>query len=651
MHYLKLLSFFGILAMSVGAGRVLAAAPANDNYADAQVLPSQQTIANVSGTTIGATVEAGEVAMVYATDDYANSVWYVWTAPASGKVVLSEVDADQKHVQKFLVAIGDSLLGSKFILDHFQSSDSFYAVAGATYHIGVYWQRYRDPIGFTFSLGYAGGLPADTLSVSPAANDEFADATVFPPAGQKAVFYTHTATFEPFESDMLSAIGGSKYGSGFGSVWARWQAPFTGKATLTAVSASGAAVLIVVGVGNSVADFAQNRIGANDRGGGLFDCQAGVEYRFYYVCENNDQIFTTLSAAAGNIGGGGGGTAAPFALQAGTFNGFVGTSGLITLALQKTGKFTGKLVLDTGTYTLKGALTASGDFVGQAGQSAVPLELHLNPSANASIPAAITITGSTNGGAFAAYHTAYNKIVPRPEAGPYTVLLTPAVSGDSVPQGVGMGHLTVGKTGTAKFIGRLGDGTTFSCSYPLVGDGSGGIQSAFYSRAIYAKKGLLAGPIGYHATATSDVASMATWMKPQQSKGSYYVGGFTSGLDLKGQRYVKPVRSMALNLAAGLGNGSVIFSGGGLSAPITESVTLSTTNKLTVDGGNPSKVKLSVNAATGDVSGSFLHPLTNKVVKFKGILSQNPTSPEAGGYFLGPVVGGAGLSGRFHLTP
>jgi len=70
------------------------------------------------------------------------------------------------------------------------------------------------------------------------------------------------------------------------------------------------------------------------------------------------------------------------------------------------------------------------------------------------------------------------------------------------------------------------------------------------------------------------------------------------------------------------------------------------TGAVTITGTNPHDVKVTLKTATGVLSGSFEPTAGAKpAVKFHGILVQFPTVPQAGGYFLGPVVSGSGLSG------
>ncbi|MCC6414443.1 MAG: immunoglobulin domain-containing protein, partial [Opitutaceae bacterium] len=70
---------------SLAATLTLASPPANDNFADAELMTGASTTAN--GTTVGATGETGEP-IHYNSNGTASSIWYRWTAPASGNVTI-----------------------------------------------------------------------------------------------------------------------------------------------------------------------------------------------------------------------------------------------------------------------------------------------------------------------------------------------------------------------------------------------------------------------------------------------------------------------------------------------------------------------------------------------------------------------------------
>jgi hypothetical protein len=84
-----------MLVLAAGPARAgdgeepLGTPPANDNFANAQ--PLSGSTARASGTNEDATSEPGEPDHA---DGEGHSVWYRWTAPASGRVIVDTCDSD-----------------------------------------------------------------------------------------------------------------------------------------------------------------------------------------------------------------------------------------------------------------------------------------------------------------------------------------------------------------------------------------------------------------------------------------------------------------------------------------------------------------------------------------------------------------------------
>jgi hypothetical protein len=107
------------------------APPANDNFAQRIVLTGSSL--DVGGTTVAATREPGEPS--HGTDSAARTVWYSWTAPASGTVALGTSDAANTDLALGVYA-GDVLWNLIPVTTSFDSAE-FYALAGTTYQIAV----------------------------------------------------------------------------------------------------------------------------------------------------------------------------------------------------------------------------------------------------------------------------------------------------------------------------------------------------------------------------------------------------------------------------------------------------------------------------------------------------------------------------------
>ena len=148
------------LALMLAVPSVASAAPANDNFANAQVISG--STASVNGTTAGATREQGEPdhlnSDIFWEGDH--SVWYRWTAPDTGPTT---IDTCTANIDSILAVYSGSQLAalSKVVEDNnacgppgsWGSRVTFNAQAGTTYQIAV---------------GDAGGLRENTFTLKVA---------------------------------------------------------------------------------------------------------------------------------------------------------------------------------------------------------------------------------------------------------------------------------------------------------------------------------------------------------------------------------------------------------------------------------------------------------------------------------------------------
>jgi hypothetical protein len=111
--------------------------PANDNFASVQVLTG--TVAMAAANTTGATKQAGEPG--HAGNAGGGSVWYRWTAPATGVYSLDTVGSDFSTL--LAVYTGSSLTGLSVVASNrtasggFTNSVALNAAGGVTYQIAV----------------------------------------------------------------------------------------------------------------------------------------------------------------------------------------------------------------------------------------------------------------------------------------------------------------------------------------------------------------------------------------------------------------------------------------------------------------------------------------------------------------------------------
>ncbi len=316
-----------------------------------------------------------------------------------------------------------------------------------------------------------------------------------------------------------------------------------------------------------------------------------------------------------------------FDSRAGQFAGMLGNNaGTLSITLDGAGRFTGKIFLGPTAYSIKGTFDENGDYTGTVGKTATPLTLHFDLAAAADDP----LTGTIGATALAATHAAYGKSDTISELGKYTVLLAATDPAATIPQGTSYGTLTVGKAGASTLVGKLSDGTPFSTSGTLLTNANRH-QLIVTQPKLYRGKGHLLGTLTFQPIPGSDCDGALHWLKPAQPKSAYYQAGFDTTLNLAGARYAKPlVHQPALSFSDGtltLGD-----------ALIQEPITISSENVATITSANTHKIKLKLSAKSGSFKGTFLHPTSNKTTKFSGVLFQNATSPQAGGYLLGPIA-------------
>lgn len=255
------------------AGASGAAAPSNDQFSAANVLLPSSGSRN--GTNVDATKEAGEPN--HTGNVGGGSVWYQWTAPASGSATFDTfgsgfdtmlaVYTGSDVTALNLVAQNDDALGWKWT-----SKLSFAAVGGTTYYIAV--------DGFNDGTGPARGTFAVNWDLTPSSssappNDAFAAAlTIDGPAGS-----TQGSTFAATKESGEPNHGGNAGGK---SVWFRWTAPYAGTFTFTTNSANFNTLLGVyqgIDLGSLVEVAGNDDIAWNNfRSSVTFDAADGTTY-------------------------------------------------------------------------------------------------------------------------------------------------------------------------------------------------------------------------------------------------------------------------------------------------------------------------------------------------------------------------------------
>jgi len=214
-RYLILVPFTALLLL-LGGSASASAAPANDNFASAQTLNGALPI-TASGSSVGATAEPGEPDIYM--NSVSRSVWYKWTATASGTVVLDQCnDGFTGGNRDPMMAVRTGLsLGTQNLVAEIAGRCSlrFFVLIGTTYNIQV---DYSDEGNFNLKL----------RALAPPANDYFGAATVLGPA--LPISKAGTTVDSTWEAGEPASLGGSTNSR---SVWYSWTAPSTGRVRLS----------------------------------------------------------------------------------------------------------------------------------------------------------------------------------------------------------------------------------------------------------------------------------------------------------------------------------------------------------------------------------------------------------------------------------
>ena len=218
----------GLYTLLWKPGGDLPAGEANDRFGDARELSGPR--GDASGFNLDARNEPGEPA--HAGAGGGASLWFVWTAPATGPVVF---DTEGSDFDTVLAAYTGSSLGSLSEVasnddtpENVQSRIRFTATAGTAYHIAVdgYGDGFGDvETGFVLLTWYPERFPEPVP-----ANDDFADARSLLGLDGSVPVTNRGATREPDEPRHFGTDGGA-------SVWFRWTAPGSGLVTFETTGA------------------------------------------------------------------------------------------------------------------------------------------------------------------------------------------------------------------------------------------------------------------------------------------------------------------------------------------------------------------------------------------------------------------------------
>lgn len=310
------------------------------------------------------------------------------------------------------------------------------------------------------------------------------------------------------------------------------------------------------------------------------------------------------------------------------------SSGFVTLTVGDAGSYSGKLLLNSKSHSLKGTFWVDGtgtNTVTRPGTNALRVIMALdltngtdqinglvseetssNPLWSVDLVADRAVFGSTN---------------PAPLAGNYTMVL-PADPSPEGPFGDGYGTVSVSTKGAVSFSGALADGTKVSQKTGLSKIG----QWPLYV-PLYKGKGALVSWVTFDTNAAmTDFSGTLNWFKQTQTA-KYFPSGFTNETTVIGSRFEKPAST---NWVLNLTNAVVGFTNGNLMADFTNTIAIDAKGKVINESTN--KLTLSASKPSGLFNGSAMPPAGGKAVSFKGAVLRKQTN--GFGFFLGTNASG-----------
>ena len=229
-----------------------------------------------------------------------------------------------------------------------------------------------------------------------------------------------------------------------------------------------------------------------------------------------------------------------------------------------------------------------------------------------------------------AYRPTFATTNPAPQAGKYTLIIPADPISSNGPFGDGYGTVSVSTKGSLTFGGCLADGTKVT-------------QKAFISRNgdwplylnLYKGKGTLLSRLVFDTNQPdTDVSGLMNWFKRTQVA-KYFGAGFTNESMIVGSRFIAPTGT---NRLLELTTGVVGFTNGNLVADFANNVTVDAPGKVTNLDAGINRLVMSLNKASGLMSGSVTPPGATRAIPFKGALLQKQN--RGSGYFLGTNASG-----------
>ncbi len=295
------------------------------------------------------------------------------------------------------------------------------------------------------------------------------------------------------------------------------------------------------------------------------------------------------------------------------------------LTLGRLGGFTGQARFAGETDSFSGVFTINGiaHNVIARGNGKTPLVVDLNLNlAEGGDEITGTISNSAWGGTAAVQlNSAASNTMPDLIPGRFNACLQPAATNQT---GIGFGRGNITSVGLVSFSGMLPDNTTLA---PIAAPLSKFGTWPFYA----APNGKQASVWGWLKDEDGHLVGQVEWFH-LPATGEFYRDGFTNLLNFVQSPFLpglagKPLLTLSLY--------EVTLSGGGLQSPVESIVSPTNNGQFVFQSTPPFNTTLSVNPATGVVTGAFNDSaLSARRIQIQGVVLQTIQGGGAEGYFF-----------------
>ncbi len=511
----------------------------------------------------------------------------------------------------------------------------------------------------------AAGLAFTSVSAlhasQPAGSNTFATAPAITvcndPSFGVNLMTCNTETGEPGHN-----ISGSQAGQK--SAWWKWTAPESGFCTVDTqrtvmLDTPMRDTVVAVYTGDAVDALTRvvanddSRFGVNIPGGNLssvtFLAVKGTTYHFAvdgYAAGNIDATHNQVALRVRHL-------PALKRIRTGVFcaSSDPGMQGSLTVNQSATHAFSAKLVLGSKVTPFNGVLGADGYF-------GIAFERKAPAGSPPLTPVTLWIDG-TSEGTFRIHFGPYlffagnlydNAVFTAQNINSTTGACTVSVSSMDL-EGVGGIAATIKSTGAVTGAGFMPDGTAVTFSSALCPLPEGGFAIPFY-QSLAASKGFVMDIWKLAEGGALDTLTSlkgGTYYRAPNAKSAFYPDGIYTSFDVEGQTYVKPAAGhRALDfLDASMGMGKFVMpaSMGETAVNVMLPLTLTAANKFTFTPAPANKPALTLNTATGLLTGSVTVP-PGKPRALRGVLFS-----AMGMTYLQGTAAGTTKNIRFDVTP